>query len=170
MNRFGIFLINREPKNLLCQHRNRANFIHLYKVRNNLNKCLWLELLIVTFKLLAVIGNVYSKVYGNYKTCFPIVHEKIQCLCSFRDESTTVNRQPEFTQLDIELSFTQSESIMQLIENILSNSWPNNLTKISAPFKRMTYQNAMETYGSDKPDTRSTELLVSMKLESKFFN
>lgn len=77
-----------------------------------------------------------------------------------RDETTTVNRQPEFTQLDIELSFTQPESIMKLIENVLVNSWPNELPKIPNTFKRMTYEQAMETYGSDKPDIRSSEFLV----------
>lgn len=71
-----------------------------------------------------------------------------------------MNRQPEFTQLDIELSFTQPECIMQLIENVLLNSWPKHLPSIPAQFKRMTYQQAMETYGSDKPDIRSKEFLV----------
>lgn len=73
-----------------------------------------------------------------------------------------MNRQPEFTQLDIELSFTQPESIMRLIENVLLNCWPQHLPNISLPFKRMTYEYAMETYGSDKPDTRSNEFLVSI--------
>ncbi|XP_031623397.1 aspartate--tRNA ligase, mitochondrial isoform X2 [Contarinia nasturtii] len=78
----------------------------------------------------------------------------------YRDESTSVNRQPEFTQLDIELSFTQPESVIKLIENVLSNSWPKNLPKIPTTFEQMTYEHAMETYGSDKPDTRSTEFLL----------
>lgn len=77
-----------------------------------------------------------------------------------RDETTTVNRQPEFTQLDLELSFTQPESILKLIENVLLNSWPKELPQIPISFRRMTYENAMGTYGSDKPDTRSTEFLV----------
>lgn len=77
-----------------------------------------------------------------------------------------MNRQPEFTQLDIELSFTQPDAIMQLIENVLSNSWPKELPKIPAQFNRMTYKQAMETYGSDKPDTRSSELLVCNGIET----
>lgn len=80
-----------------------------------------------------------------------------------RDETTTVNRQPEFTQLDIELSFTKPESIMRLIENVLTHCWPQHLPKIGSPFEQMTYQHAMETYGSDKPDTRSTEFLVILQ-------
>lgn len=84
-----------------------------------------------------------------------------------RDETTTVNRQPEFTQLDIELSFTQPESIMRLIENVLAHCWPQHLSKIVLPFKQMTYQQAMETYGSDKPDTRTNEFLVIFTDEIK---
>lgn len=84
-----------------------------------------------------------------------------------RDETTTVNRQPEFTQLDIELSFTQPESIMRLIENVLAHCWPQHLSKIVLPFNQMTYQQAMETYGSDKPDTRTNEFLVIFYNEIK---
>lgn len=95
--------------------------------------------------------------------CFDCKHEiDQQCNTFFnsRDETTTVNRQPEFTQLDIELSFTQPESIMKLIENVLVNSWPKELPTIPNTFPRMTYEQAMETYGSDKPDTRSKEFLL----------
>ncbi|KAM7353310.1 aspartyl-tRNA synthetase, mitochondrial isoform 1-T8 [Cochliomyia hominivorax] len=72
----------------------------------------------------------------------------------YRDEATRPDRQPEFTQLDIELSFTSRDDIMQLIEETLRYSWPKEYTKIQTPFKRMTYQDAMEKYGTDKPDTR----------------
>lgn len=71
----------------------------------------------------------------------------------FRDEATRPDRQPEFTQLDIELSFTDREGIMKLVENILAFCWPDK-TKISTPFERIAYSEAMEKYGSDKPDTR----------------
>lgn len=82
----------------------------------------------------------------------------------YRDETTTVNRQPEFTQLDIELSFTQPNDIMNMIENVLTQSWPKELNAISAPFKRMSFDNAMDKYGSDKPDTRYSQFLVNIQL------
>lgn len=78
----------------------------------------------------------------------------------FRDETTTVNRQPEFTQLDIELSFTNPECIMNLIENVLLHSWPCESQHFPVPFKKMTFDEAMDKYGSDKPDTRFNDLLV----------
>lgn len=56
--------------------------------------------------------------------------------------------------LDIELSFTTRDDIMQLIEEVLRYSWPKEQGKIHAPFKRLTYDEAMEAYGTDKPDTR----------------
>lgn len=79
------------------------------------------------------------------------------------DESTRPDRQPEFTQLDVELSFTDREGIMELVEQLLVHSWPINTTgaEISTPFPRMTYNQAMEEYGCDKPDTR-----FGMKLQN----
>lgn len=72
----------------------------------------------------------------------------------YRDEATRPDRQPEFTQLDIELSFTKREDILQLIEEVLRYSWPKELGKIHTPFRRITYEEAVERYGTDKPDTR----------------
>lgn len=72
----------------------------------------------------------------------------------YRDESTRPDRQPEFTQLDIELSFTDQDKILSLIEETLKYCWPKELNKIDIPFPRMTYDEAMSKYGSDKPDTR----------------
>lgn len=71
-----------------------------------------------------------------------------------RDESTRPDRQPEFTQLDIELSFTDRQNIMSLIEQLLQYCWPVDRNPIVMPFKRLTYEEAMDQYGSDKPDTR----------------
>lgn len=80
----------------------------------------------------------------------------------YRDETTTPDRQPEFTQLDIELSFTEPNGIIELIENVLINSWPkiDGCGKVETPFPRMKFADAMDKYGSDKPDTRSDALLV----------
>ncbi|ALC39787.1 CG31739 [Drosophila busckii] len=77
----------------------------------------------------------------------------------YRDEATRPDRQPEFTQLDIELSFTSRHDIMQLIEETLRYSWPKHLGKLQTPFRRITYEEAMEKYGCDKPDTRFGFLL-----------
>ncbi|CAL7939440.1 unnamed protein product [Xylocopa violacea] len=72
----------------------------------------------------------------------------------YRDEKPRHDRQPEFTQLDIEMSFVNCDGIMELIENLLVYSWPEELEAISIPFKRMKYDDAMELYGTDKPDLR----------------
>ncbi|GFG33298.1 hypothetical protein Cfor_01797 [Coptotermes formosanus] len=73
----------------------------------------------------------------------------------YRDEGARPDRQPEFTQLDIELSFSDREGILSLVEGLLQHSWPEeNGNKIVVPFPRMTYAEAMEQYGTDKPDTR----------------
>ncbi|XP_030384596.1 aspartate--tRNA ligase, mitochondrial [Scaptodrosophila lebanonensis] len=77
----------------------------------------------------------------------------------YRDEATRPDRQPEFTQLDIELSFTSRDDIMQLIEETLRYSWPKHFPKLQTPFRRITYEEALEKYGTDKPDTRFGFLL-----------
>ncbi|XP_015436297.1 PREDICTED: aspartate--tRNA ligase, mitochondrial [Dufourea novaeangliae] len=72
----------------------------------------------------------------------------------YRDETARHDRQPEFTQLDIEMSFVDCEGIMELIENLLVYSWPEESEPITSPFKRLKFDEAMELYGSDKPDLR----------------
>ncbi|XP_062552357.1 aspartate--tRNA ligase, mitochondrial [Armigeres subalbatus] len=72
----------------------------------------------------------------------------------YRDETTRPDRQPEFTQLDIELSFTDRENIMNLLEGVLASSWPLSNDPLKIPFQRMTYNEAMSRYGVDKPDIR----------------
>lgn len=73
----------------------------------------------------------------------------------FRDEDLRADRQPEFTQLDIEMSFVNYNDVMTLIENILSKAVQQifNLDWV-APFRRMPYEEAMSRFGSDKPDDR----------------
>lgn len=73
----------------------------------------------------------------------------------FRDEPLRADRQPEFTQLDIEASFVDEKEIQSLIENILKNVFKDILgLKIKIPFERMAYNFAINNYGSDKPDLR----------------
>lgn len=73
----------------------------------------------------------------------------------FRDEDLRADRQPEFTQLDIEMSFINEQNIQDLIERLLAHLWKKvRNTDLPIPFPRMTYEHAFHYYGSDKPDTR----------------
>ncbi len=72
----------------------------------------------------------------------------------YRDEDFRADRQPEFTQLDIEMSFIDQEDIIALAEVILVNLWKLIGYEITTPIPRMTYADAMRLYGSDKPDLR----------------
>jgi len=73
----------------------------------------------------------------------------------FRDEDLRKDRQPEFTQLDIEISFVDEEIIFSLIERLLSDIFQKTMQKrITVPFPRLTYEQAILRYGTDKPDTR----------------
>lgn len=73
----------------------------------------------------------------------------------FRDEDLRADRQPEFTQLDMELSFTDEEEIFGIIENLLYRVFKETLAiELKLPFPRMTHHEAMEKYNSDKPDIR----------------
>ena len=79
----------------------------------------------------------------------------------FRDEDFRADRQPEFTQLDIEMSFIDQEDILAVAEKILVKVWKEVVDyQISLPIPRMTYLDAMSRYGSDKPDLRFAFELV----------
>ncbi|XP_061935207.1 aspartate--tRNA ligase, mitochondrial isoform X2 [Apis cerana] len=80
----------------------------------------------------------------------------------YRDEQPRHDRQLEFTQLDIEMSFVDCEGIMKLIENLLAYSWPEEAHELTIPFKHMKYDNAMELYGTDKPDLRIPQQLYRL--------
>ena len=84
------------------------------------------------------------------------VEKYFQIARCFRDEDLRADRQPEFTQLDLEMSFAEQEDILSLIEQLYTEMI-ENLTpekKLTKPFPRLTYGEAMDKYGSDKPDLR----------------
>ena len=81
----------------------------------------------------------------------------------FRDEDLRADRQPEFTQIDIEMSFVEEEDIMTLTEGMISYVFKNALGRdIKPPFKRLTYDEALGKYGTDKPDLRFDLQLVDI--------
>src|SRR5690625_5316762 len=73
----------------------------------------------------------------------------------FRDEDLRADRQPEFSQIDIETAFLTSDEIIELVEDMMKKMMLDVLNiEIQTPFPRMAYKEAMERFGSDKPDTR----------------
>ncbi len=78
-----------------------------------------------------------------------------QIVKCFRDEDLRADRQPEFTQIDIEMSFVNEEDIMEVAESVTANVYKEiRSLELQRPFPTMSYQEAMTTYGSDKPDLR----------------
>ncbi|AUD63064.1 aspartate--tRNA ligase [Tenericutes bacterium MO-XQ] len=92
-----------------------------------------------------------------YKQLFMVAgfEKYFQIAKCFRDEDLRADRQPEFTQVDIEASFIDESDIQSLIEKIMVHTFKKVLdVEVKAPFRKMSYKEAMETYGTDKPDLR----------------
>ena len=96
-----------------------------------------------------------------------------QIVKCFRDEDLRADRQPEFTQIDIEMSFINEEDIFEYMEGLTCHVF-QTVAKVDLPlsFPRITYKEAMETYGSDKPDLRYELKLIELKeyTDSSEFN
>ncbi len=76
------------------------------------------------------------------------------CKC-FRDEDLRADRQPEFTQIDLEMSFVEEKDVFKIVEGVIYDIWKEAAgIELKQPFTIMSYDNAMQTYGSDKPDLR----------------
>ena len=91
------------------------------------------------------------------------VEKYFQLARCYRDEDLRADRQPEFTQVDIEMSFIDREDIYNLIEGLLKRVWKIALNiDVPTPFKRISFEEALNRYGIDKPDTRFAMELVDM--------
>jgi aspartyl-tRNA synthetase len=91
------------------------------------------------------------------------VERYFQIARCFRDEDFRADRQPEFTQLDVEMSFPSTDDVLELTETVLARVWREVLgVDLPTPFPRLTHAEAMRRFGSDKPDTRFGLELVDL--------
>jgi aspartyl-tRNA synthetase len=96
------------------------------------------------------------------------VEKYFQLARCYRDEDLRADRQPEFTQVDIEMSFIDREDIYSLIEGLLKRVWKTALNvDVPTPFKRISFEEALNRFGIDKPDTRFAMELVDFTEEFK---
>ena len=83
------------------------------------------------------------------------VDKYYQIVRCFRDEDLRADRQPEFTQLDMEMSFDEEEDVMLIVEELMSYTFEKTLNyTLKTPFPKFSYEKAMEEYGTDRPDIR----------------
>ncbi len=102
------------------------------------------------FYALAESPQLYKQLFmvGGYDRYFQIV----KC---FRDEGVRVDRQPEFTQVDLEMSFVAQDDVFGVVEGLLQKLWKEVLgVQLPTPFRRLPYEESMRRYGNDKPDLR----------------
>lgn len=111
-------------------------------------------------------GQFYSLVQSpqQFKQLLMVggIDRYFQMARCYRDEGARPDRQPEFTQVDIEMSFATADDIMGVTEELLAKSWPEDVSPIPDSFPIMTYKDAIERYGSDKPDLRFGMQLVDV--------
>ena len=92
----------------------------------------------------------------------------VQIARCFRDEDLRADRQPEFTQVDVEMSFVNEEDVYAIHEGLMAKVFKNVLKKpLKTPFERIPYPVAMDKYGSDKPDLRNSLTLVNLTNQGK---
>lgn len=90
------------------------------------------------------------------------VERYFQLARCYRDEDFRADRQPEFTQLDIEMSYADQEDVIAMAEKVIAAIWKTQGYEIKLPIDRITWQDAMDKYGSDKPDLRFGNQIVEL--------
>src|SRR5690606_36730207 len=86
----------------------------------------------------------------------------LQIVKCFRDEDPRADRQAEFTQIDLEMSFVERDDVLEIMEGFAKKVWKEMLDVDLPEFPRMSYREAMDTYGIDRPDTRFDLKLVDI--------